>query len=109
MSSSEMAKLLELVRVLRLNSESRVGLLSVECLLLVAGGPKTSAELVAATGSANGLVIRALWPFLTRMTREGQVIPAQIPLLKMVKRPRKTPSYHLSVNGWRLLRDVGLM
>lgn len=99
----------QLLRMLRLNANHQVGLLSVECLLLVSGGPKTSAEMAVVTGAFAESVVKACWPFLTRVKVTGEVVPAQIPLMKRVKRAKKPPTYHLSVNGWRLLHECGLL
>jgi len=105
----------DLIRVQRLMGLLRanvpqLGLLSVEVLLLCAEGPKTAAELERRTGAANGPVMRACWPFLTRATNgERNVIEAQFPLLKRTRKKGRAPLYLLSVNGWRVLRECGLM
>ena len=106
---TELERVGRLMALLRANAP-QLGLLSIEVLLLCAEGPKTSLELCARTGAANGPLIRACWPFLTRAKRgSGEVIETQLPLLKRVKRGgTRAPIYMLSVNGWRLLKECGL-
>jgi len=106
---TELEKVRRLMALLRANVP-QLGLLSIEVLLLCAEGPKTSLELCARTGAANGPVMRACWPFVTRQPREGKVIQAQLPLIKRMKRQgARAPVYMLSVNGWRLLRECELL
>ena len=97
-----------LLTTLRLNLP-QVGLMSVEVLLLCAGGPKTAAELVRHTGAANGPVMRACWPFLTRVNHDGKVIEAKVPLLKRTKKRGRAPLYFLSFSGRKLFRECGLL
>ena len=109
MSLAATARLLTL---LRLNSkDGRVGLLSIECLLLVADGPKTLAELERLTGSPNGRIstaVRSLCPWYSR--KDERVVEPVLPLLKRVKRPdRRAPVVHLSAMGEQILREAGLI
>ena len=98
-----------LLTTLRLN-KPQLGLMSVEVLLLCAGGPKTAAELVKYTGASNGMVMRAVWPFITRVTNgERKVIEAQVPLMKRTKKKGRPPLYFLSLNGRKLFRECGLL
>jgi hypothetical protein len=54
--------------------------------------------------------MRACWPFVTRATYgDRKVIEAQLPLLKRTRKKGRAPLYLLSVNGWRLLKECGLM
>ena len=105
----------DLIRVQRLMGLLRanvpqLGLLSVEVLLLCAEGPKTAAELERMTGAANGPVMRACWPFVTRAKYGNrEVVEAQLPLLKRTRKRGRAPLYLLSVNGWRLLKECELM
>lgn len=106
---SELEKVQKLAGILRANVP-QLGLLSIEVLMLCAEGPKTSTELCRRTGAANGPVMRACWPFVTRATYgERKVIEAQLPLLKRTKKGGRAPLYLLSVNGWRLLKECGLL
>lgn len=105
---SELEKVQRLMGLLRANVP-QLGLLSIEVLMLCAEGPKTSAELCQRTGAANGPVMRACWPFVTRATMDRRVIPAQLPLLKRRKGSGRAPLYQLSVNGWRLLHECELL
>jgi hypothetical protein len=106
---TDFEKVQRLMGLLRANVP-QLGLLSVEVLLLCAEGPKTAAELERRTGAANGPVMRACWPFVTRATYgERKVIEAQLPLLKRTRKKGRAPLYLLSVNGWRLLKECGLM
>ena len=101
-----------LMTTLRLNlKHGQAGLLAVEVLLHVATGPKTSAELELLTGASNGPVSRAVRTFLTWRERStGNVVQTQMPLLKRVKRPgKKAHVVFLSVSGWKLLNELGLM
>lgn len=107
---TELEKVARLMRILRMNAP-QLGMLSVEVLLLCAEGPRTALELCRLTGAANGPVMRACWPFLTRVKPgSGDVIETQFPLLKRSKAPgRRAPVYLLSVNGWRVLRECELL
>lgn len=99
----------ELLRLVRENAPEKVGLLSVELLLLVAKGPRSTAQLEKELGLKQGRAAKALWPFLTRARRDGEIRPARLALLKRVRRPGQSPMYHLSVNGWRALKVCGLL
>lgn len=106
----EMDKLRRLLSTVRINSSAnRIGLLSVECLLLIAGGPKSTAQMEHALGLEQGRGARAIDPFITRTRRTGEIKPARMALVKKVRRPGQVPMYHLSVNGWRVLKDCGLL
>jgi hypothetical protein len=98
--------------LLRMNlPQGQAGLMSVEILLHVATGPKTTAELEALTGAKNGPLSRAVRTFVPwRRRSDGELVLPVLPLLRRVKRPgQKAPVIFLSVMGWKVFRELELL
>ena len=76
-----------LLTMLRQNStdRSRIGLLSVECFLYVAQESQTIAELAKKTGASPATVNKAIYPFVPKLNKAGELIQPRIPLLKRKK------------------------
>jgi hypothetical protein len=108
----DLGNVARLMTLLRMNlPQGQAGLLSVEVLLHVAAGPRTMAELEVLTGAKNGPLSRAVRTFVPwRRRSDGQVIAPVLPLLRRVKRPgQKAPVIFLSVMGWRVFQELGLL
>tara|TARA_A100000172_G_scaffold43230_1_gene26548 strand:+ start:390 stop:728 length:339 start_codon:yes stop_codon:yes gene_type:complete len=75
-----------LLTMLRQNStDSRIGLLSVECFLYVAQESQTIAQLAQKTGADAASVNKAIYPFIPKLDKEGYIIQPRIGLLKRKK------------------------
>ena len=76
-----------LLAMLRQNStdRSRIGLLSVECFLYVAQESQTIAELAKKTGADAATVNKAIYPFVPKLNKAGELVQPRIPLLKRKK------------------------
>ena len=108
-SIEAMANLLQMLRV---NTPgSQISATGVEAFLRLASGPKTAAELMTATGSANGPLIRQLHRFCTVYDAKANCV--KVPALKLISRtPREGKLqghlYSLTQEGREFLRIAGL-
>tara|TARA_R100001591_G_scaffold112947_1_gene125745 strand:- start:829 stop:1170 length:342 start_codon:yes stop_codon:yes gene_type:complete len=98
-----------LLTMLRQNStdRSRIGLLSVECFLYVAQESQTIAELAKKTGADPATVNKAIYPFVPKLNKAGELVQARIPLLKRKKQGNlRSKLIMLSKTGTNLINTI---
>ena len=97
-----------LLTMLRQNStDSRIGLLSVECFLYVAQESQTIASLAQKTGADAASVNKAIYPFIPKLNKAGELIQPRIPLLKRKKlNNTKSKLIELSRTGISLIASI---
>ena len=95
-----------LLTMLRQNStDSRIGLLSVECFLYVAQESQTIAALSQKTGADAASVNKAIYPFIPKINKTGVLVQPRIPLLKRKKQNNtKSRLITLSRTGKEMLK-----
>ena len=96
-----------LLTMLRQNStDSRIGLLSVECFLYVAQESQTIAQLAQKTGADAASVNKAIYPFIPKLNRKGEMVQPVIGILKRKKGTQRAKHLELSRLGIQLLELI---